>query len=536
MPIPVAIIALGLGAVALAAGGGKAKPKDVRPIMTDTLRALKAEDADRTQKDANAFEQAGDGATASALRNVGRRIADSNSGATVAPALSLDPDNSGAPAVAEWAAIVAQSENRASTLRSWADAFKSEGYPGIANILSMKADAIEAGTTPPPIALTPQSPTTTAPVTPGSETPALSPDGSLNVNQDGSSAPAEPGVNVPGPSGPDVSNPDGSTSHADGSVTDQGGTTTYPDGTKTYPTGQTKLPDGTIIPSSSTHPDMTGNAPAPAGFDVQSAVANALATGNAATIAAVAAQLDSMGYHEQAAQLRARVDEINAAAKSAGVPQPRTPTGAPAVKVVQRTYTVRKGDSPWRVAQRFTGNGNRWKDLVKANPTKPINPKTGSFAQFYAGEVLNLPVSWPSTPPSTAAKVAAPVVTPRTVAPVTVAPVVVTPSPMPAQSANYDLAQQMTDNLNAAPIGGEDKTLVKAFQLQEGTAAVGSADGLYGPQSALRVAWYGIIPSKPRYWHTATESADKANYRAQMAQYASKDPVRSSQWLEAGRV
>lgn len=34
----------------------------------------------------------------------------------------------------------------------------------------------------------------------------------------------------------------------------------------------------------------------------------------------------------------------------------------------QTSYTIQKGDSLWKIATRHYGNGNRWPDIVAANP------------------------------------------------------------------------------------------------------------------------------------------------------------------------
>jgi hypothetical protein len=56
---------------------------------------------------------------------------------------------------------------------------------------------------------------------------------------------------------------------------------------------------------------------------------------------------------------------------------------------VQPMYTVKSGDYPYKIAQQFTGDGNRWKELQAANPDKPPFGK-----EFNIGWKLNLPESW----------------------------------------------------------------------------------------------------------------------------------------------
>ncbi len=53
-------------------------------------------------------------------------------------------------------------------------------------------------------------------------------------------------------------------------------------------------------------------------------------------------------------------------------------------------YIVEKGDSPFKIAQKLTGNGNRWTELKALNKDK----KPDITKNVWVGEVLNLPASW----------------------------------------------------------------------------------------------------------------------------------------------
>lgn len=60
-------------------------------------------------------------------------------------------------------------------------------------------------------------------------------------------------------------------------------------------------------------------------------------------------------------------------------------------------YVVENGDSPWAIAKKLMNDGNRWRELVAANPQKPTQkdgPNKGSFKTLWAGEKLKMPKAW----------------------------------------------------------------------------------------------------------------------------------------------
>ena len=103
---------------------------------------------------------------------------------------------------------------------------------------------------------------------------------------------------------------------------------------------------------------------------------------------ACADALEKNGYPSQAAELRRYITMAQAMTPRQTTVSPTTTTGK---------YTVVSGDSPYAIAKKLTGDPNRWRELIKANPQKAVNSATGNFKTLYPGEVLNLPAGWSNT-------------------------------------------------------------------------------------------------------------------------------------------
>lgn len=55
-------------------------------------------------------------------------------------------------------------------------------------------------------------------------------------------------------------------------------------------------------------------------------------------------------------------------------------------KAKPQTYTVKSGDSLWKIAQRFYGNGTQWRKIYEANKSKIKNPDL-----IYPGQKFVIP-------------------------------------------------------------------------------------------------------------------------------------------------
>ena len=61
-------------------------------------------------------------------------------------------------------------------------------------------------------------------------------------------------------------------------------------------------------------------------------------------------------------------------------------TRPPAAKAAAKTYTVKSGDSLWKIAQATLGKGGRYMEIYNLNKDKIKNPSL-----IYPGQVLTLP-------------------------------------------------------------------------------------------------------------------------------------------------
>lgn len=115
------------------------------------------------------------------------------------------------------------------------------------------------------------------------------------------------------------------------------------------------------------------------------------------------------------------------------------------------TYIAEKGDGPWAIAQKLTGNGNRYKELYDVNKDK----KPTMDKNVWVGEVINLPISWQkpvAVAPAPVALPAAPLPTVPTIAPVPSLPSAVSVTPGILQGKSILVAWSKTDGINQSGV------------------------------------------------------------------------------------
>lgn len=80
--------------------------------------------------------------------------------------------------------------------------------------------------------------------------------------------------------------------------------------------------------------------------------------------------------------------------KTTESPKPETTPTESAEPKQPITYMIQAGDYPVGLAKRFTGDGNRWKEILPLNPKLKRHPKSGNVTNFHPGVVLVIPDSW----------------------------------------------------------------------------------------------------------------------------------------------
>jgi nucleoid-associated protein YgaU len=105
-----------------------------------------------------------------------------------------------------------------------------------------------------------------------------------------------------------------------------------------------------------------------------------------------ASAIRQRGYPIAAGLLDAKANALSAAAPPTGLVLANA-VSAPNAAPAAATYKVKPGDSPSKIAAALVHDGNRWKELVAANPQKK-RAKDGNFATLMPGELLQLPPSW----------------------------------------------------------------------------------------------------------------------------------------------
>lgn len=189
-----------------------------------------------------------------------------------------------------------------------------------------------------------------------------------------------------------------------------------------------------------------------------------------------------------------------------------------------RTYTVRAGDTGSSIAKYYTGNANRWTELVTANP-ETKDAQYGLKAN--PGKVLKIPASWPDPTGASPAPQPQQVSSPLPENPTYVPSIPVPAAPPMPKSPTELAADAMVRNLKAVqqsyPFptahGKEDQSLVKRFQGLANT----TADGMAGPGTLVLAAVNGQsdLPLVP-YWPKSATATNVLKYRADIQQVAAR--------------
>lgn len=228
--------------------------------------------------------------------------------------------------------------------------------------------------------------------------------------------------------------------------------------------------------------ELPGSRGVPA--ELMTRVMGALASGDPDTMRAVADELRREGYPQQAADLEAAADQIEAA-RAAGEEDP--------------TVVV-------------PGDGT-----AAPQPTWDSIPLPG-------GGAIPIPTAWQDALPDAW----------QTDVP---GEVTIPTDYVPPGAGAPELAGRVAANVATNTRETYDRDLVRAFQQAEGL----KVDGKYGLRTGLAIERYDIVPPKPLYWGTAAGGYQsvvdqKSEWRTRMLARAMTDEAREDEWTAAAQV
>lgn len=97
-------------------------------------------------------------------------------------------------------------------------------------------------------------------------------------------------------------------------------------------------------------------------------------------------QISSSGYSHSATVIRTDFGDSLIMKSSDTVKNEENVQSSPQASTAQRTYTVKRGDTLWKIAKQFYGNGALYTKIYDANTNKIANPNL-----IYVGQVFVIP-------------------------------------------------------------------------------------------------------------------------------------------------
>lgn len=160
-----------------------------------------------------------------------------------------------------------------------------------------------------------------------------------------------------------------------------------PGGSDVHPTTPASAAPGTLPPGTTPKTGDVSTAHTDDAFDA--ALAAALAKGDLNALETLAKIAEDKGLLTVARSIRDEIARIKGEAPKATPPGPDKPAPTPTLA----TYIVKAGDTGSSIAKAYTGNPNRWPELVTVNPGSK-DARYGFKANV--GQRINIPASWPA--------------------------------------------------------------------------------------------------------------------------------------------